>query len=44
MTWTGMCRELLETEAEFKAAVLKVDTLLREYTSWSIYDKLKPDL
>ena len=40
-TWTGMCKELLETEAEFKAAVLKVDTLLREYTSWSIYDKLK---
>ena len=40
-TWTGMCQELLQSEAVFSETVRKVDELLKPYTKWSIYEKLK---
>ena len=40
-TWTGMCKELMNTEPVFRRAIKRIDKHLQPLTNWSIGDKFE---
>ncbi|KAK3100707.1 hypothetical protein FSP39_024060 [Pinctada imbricata] len=40
-TYSGMCSELLRRERVFRDTILKIDKILKYFTSWSIYEHLE---
>jgi acyl transferase domain-containing protein/acyl carrier protein len=41
--WAGMGRELLQKEAVFYQAVVRIDTLMQKYVDWSVIDLLRQE-
>ncbi|XP_045199576.2 uncharacterized protein LOC123553904 [Mercenaria mercenaria] len=38
-TWTGMCKEMMETQPVFRSTVSKIDYVLKPLTGWTITEK-----
>ncbi|XP_041378947.1 phthioceranic/hydroxyphthioceranic acid synthase-like [Gigantopelta aegis] len=43
IAWVGMCKELMSEFKLFKDKIQEIDSCLKEYVSWSLYERLCDD-
>ncbi|XP_041379424.1 phenolphthiocerol/phthiocerol polyketide synthase subunit C-like [Gigantopelta aegis] len=43
IAWMGMCKELISQFQVFKEKIQEIDSYLKEYVSWSLYERLLDD-